>query len=325
MAREIKKNFKKLASVSSVCGYEKPIADRIEYILGGSHYTFSRDPLGNLIARAGREGGRRVMISAPLDGPGFLVTFIDKNGMLHISAIGSPTLSALPFRRVRSQSGTLGVIIPKKDDKISSDDELLIDIGADSRSEAERSAAIGDIFALACEPASLGRNSLVGDAAGARACAVALIDAAPRIADADCELYLVFTSQSRVGFRGAKTAAAAIKPEVAISLSPICFNGKNHGEQEAVRPSDGIIALARDGQTIADAELYRKVAGKNKICERVSRDALTDASVIDLAALGCASLSLGLPIAHPSTPEEKTDARDVALASDIITELVLSL
>ena len=325
MAREIKKNFKKLASVGGVCGYEKPLTDKLEYLLGGSHYTLSRDPLGNLIARAGHEGGRRVTVSVPIDGPGFLVTFIDKNGMLHISALGSPTLSALPYRRVRSQSGLLGVIVPKKDDKISSDDELLIDIGAESRSEAERSAAIGDIFELVCDPASLGRNSLVAVAAGARACASALLDAAPRIADADCELYLVFTTQSRVGFRGAKVAASAIKPEVAISLAPVCFNGKNNGGQDAVLPGDGIIALTRDGQTIADGELYRKVAGRGKIAERVSRDPLTDVSVIDTSALGCATLSLGLPIAHTSTPEEKADARDIALAADIITDLVLSL
>lgn len=325
MTREIKKNFKKLAVVGGVCGYEKPLTDKLEYLLNGSHYTLSRDPLGNLIAHAGREGGRRVMVSVPIDAPGFLVTFIDKDGMLHISALGSPAISTLSYRSVRSQSGLLGIIVPKKDDKISSDDELLIDIGAESRAEAERSAAIGDVFELVCEPALLGRNSLVAVAAGARACASALLDAAPRIADTDCELYLVFTTQSRVGFRGAKVAASAINPEIAISLAPICFNGKNNGGQDAVLPGDGIIALTRDGQTIADGKLYSKVAGRSKIAERVARDPLTDVSVIDTSALGCATLSLGLPITHPSTPEEKVNVRDVALAADVITDLVLSL
>ena len=181
MIYEIKENLKKLSAICGVCGYEKELVDQLSYLTSGGHYSQSRDPLGNLILRRSAEGARRVMISAPIDAPGFIVTFIDGAGMLHLSALGSPALQYLPNRRVISQSGVRGIIVASKEDKITSDEELTIDIGAQSRAEAEKTAAIGDVFGLLPDGEALGENLFVGPAVGARACAAALLDISSRI------------------------------------------------------------------------------------------------------------------------------------------------
>lgn len=326
MSSKIKKTLKKLISLPGVCGYESDIAELVSDMLDRSRFETSVDTLGNLIAKTGRSGGRRVMLSVPLDAPGLLVTFIDRNGMLHVSTLGSPALSALPYRRVISQSGVGGIIIPTHDGKVSSDSDLLIDIGATSKSEAEKSASIGDCFALAPDSVELGRNAIAAPAAGARACVAAALAACERLADADCELYILFTAQSRVGFRGAKAAAGAIEPEISVSLFPADFDGKSHEGQDAVALGDGVIILLRDGSAISDAKLYASAVSKaKKYSERVSRDSLTDASVIHTAGLGSETLSLCLPTKNLSTPCEKIDTGDADTATELLCELILSI
>lgn len=328
MSREIKKIFKKLASVPGVCGYETARTDAVRELLDPARFEISRDTLGNLIAKSRTEGDKKIMISVPIDSPGLLVTFIDSEGRLRVSAIGSPSLQSLSFRRVISQSGRAGVVTPLSDGKISSDADLFIDVGAKSKADAERVASIGDVFSLEGCVDELVSGRLCSGAAGAAACATAAVIAADSLSEIDAELYIVFTAQSRVGYRGARTAAAAISPDLSISLFPACFDGKSHEGQDAVRIGDGIVALLRDGSAIASTELCSTLTRSplaRKIRERVSRDPSTDASVIAASGGGSATLSLCIPTKNPATPAETVDTSDVALAADALALLVRSI
>lgn len=100
-------------------------------------------------------------------------------------------------------------------DKISSIDELFIDIGAKDEKQAKEYANIGD-FAVFSSSFSKSDNTIKAKALDDRIGCAILIDLIKK--DLLFDAHFCFVVQEEIGLRGAKTATYQVKPDAAIVI-----------------------------------------------------------------------------------------------------------
>jgi endoglucanase len=130
------------------------------------------DVAGNSYATVNPGGRPRVMLAGHIDEIGVMVTHIDDEGFVSFDTIGGWDPQVFVGQRVRllgrggAVTGVVGkkaIHIMDKDDRerVSKVESLWIDIGAASRSEAERQLRIGDPGVLATGVAEFPNGRLV--------------------------------------------------------------------------------------------------------------------------------------------------------------------
>ena len=149
MYNTLKKLLPQKPSVSGrEAGVRAIIADMMAPYIDESH----TDAMGNLICikHGSAENPRRVMLAAHMDEIGFIVTFIEENGMLRVAPIGGISYLAAAFGEVAFENGVRGVLAPaaSKKKELPAAEDCVVDIGAASRAEAGRRVKIGDTCAL---------------------------------------------------------------------------------------------------------------------------------------------------------------------------------
>ncbi|MGN0624137.1 MAG: M42 family metallopeptidase, partial [Oscillospiraceae bacterium] len=176
------------------------IKDKVEY---------SVDNLGNVIAfvKGKRASDKKLMISAHMDEVGFIVTYINEDGTLKISPVGGIDPRVAFGRRVRVGEGVHGVVGGKAVHNLTAEerkkavtfDKMCVDIGVDSKDEAQKLVRLGDSVSFVSEFVSFGDGFIKGKAIDDRAgCAVmlALIDEG-----LEYDAYFAFVVQEEIGLR----------------------------------------------------------------------------------------------------------------------------
>ena len=257
----------------------EPLVDRLEV-----------DAMGNLItfkAGTGAEPRLKVMLSAHMDEVGFMITEVDKSGLLKFVPVGGIDARLLLAKRVLVGGDRVGgdrvpgVItgpVPhlqtaESKRRVLEIDDLAIDIGAGDEKAANGKVKQGDygVFATKFQPLSddpawpTVRGKAFDDRAGCAALIGLLAERYP------VDLYGVFTVQEEVGLRGARVAAYRVEPDAAIALEgTICDDlpqptgcGQHRGDAPGRRPrgvADGSRAGVAPG-TAAAAAGYRRGGG----------------------------------------------------------------
>jgi len=281
------------------------------------------DHLGNVIAhQKGIEYPTfKVMVAAHMDEVGFMITHIDDSGLLHFAKVGGMDDRVLPAKVVRIGSTRIPGVISVKPvhltdraerSKVISHENMVIDIGASSKAEAERLVNRGDyaVFDVAFEEfGTSGKNPMVkGKAFDDRAgCAVliALIERGPYPFD----FWPVFTTMEEVGLRGAQVAAYRVTPDAAFALEgTICDDGpreKDTSPTTAVGKGPAISPM--DRSVIADRRLVRlliETAEAEGIPYQLKQPGQggTDAGAIHLAKTGVPSVPVSVPSRYIHSP-----------------------
>lgn len=210
--------LKRLCAVQGVSGYEQGVAQLLAEELAGLVDECWTDPMGNLIAHK-KGPGKRMMAVAHMDQLGMIVTSIEDNGILRFSKMGGLNPLNLLAARVAFPNGTVGVI---ESELLSGAGDLtmekmFIDIGAQSREEAERVVSVGGVCTFYAE-CLIDQIKAVSPALDNRVGCFIAVEALRQVKDLAWDLYLVFTVQEEVGLRGAGTAAYTIDPFCAINL-----------------------------------------------------------------------------------------------------------
>ena len=257
----------------------EPLVDRLEV-----------DAMGNLItfkAGTGAEPRLKVMLSAHMDEVGFMITEVDKSGLLKFVPVGGIDARLLLAKRVlvggdRAGGDRVpGVItgpVPhlqtaESARRVLEIDDLAIDIGAGDEKAANGKVKQGDygVFATQFRPLSEDpawptvRGKAFDDRAGCAALIGLLAERYP------VDLYGVFTVQEEVGLRGARVAAYRVEPDAAIALEgTICDDlpqptdaDQYRGDAPGRRPrgvADGSRAGVAPGTAAAPAG-YRRGGG----------------------------------------------------------------
>ena len=293
--------------------------------------------------------GPRVLVAGHMDEVGFLVQNITADGFLQFVAIGGWWEHSLLSQRVeiltRGGAKILGVVaarpphfLPENQRRqVMTVDQMFIDVGAQSRRQASETLGIslGDPIAPYAAFTPLAREDyFMAKAFDNRVGMAGVIQAGQILARSPHPNHLILcgTVQEEVGLRGAKTAAACARPDVAIILEcPPADDtpGFARSESQGMLGS-GVQIRLFDPTAIANPRLARlaiEVARAEGIPHQVTvrRSGGTDAGAFHLANHGVPSIVLGVPARYIHSHNAIIDLNDYLNLVALVIALVRRL
>jgi putative aminopeptidase FrvX len=348
--------LKELSEAFGPSGCEDDVRRVVVGAIEGRVDEYHVDHLGNVIALqkgtaregAPQEGGPRtgavypgfkVMVAAHMDEVGFMITHVDDGGYLHFTKVGGIDDRVLPAKVVRvGQDRVPGVICikpvhltqPEERGKVIPYDQLVIDIGASSKAEAEKVIKKGDYAAFDVLFEDLGdlvKGKAFDDRAGC-AVLIALIERGPYPFD----FCPVFTTMEEVGLRGARVAAYSVMPDAALAVEgTICDDGpKDKDVSPTTEVGKGPAISVMDRSVIADSRLVRllvETAEAEGIPYQFKQPGMggTDAGAIHLAKTGVPTVPVSVPSRYIHSPVAMLSKSDLDHTVQLIASLFLRL
>jgi putative aminopeptidase FrvX len=305
------------------------------------------DTLGNLIARKpGSKFPLKVMFDAHMDEVAFMVTHIEEGGSLRFGAVGGFDPRILPGKRlVVGRDRVPGVIglkpihltAPDEQVRVTSIQELAIDIGAKDREQARRSVSVGDYATfdtcfgrLGGDPPDERSGRVKGKAFDDRVGCAVLVETLK--GDYPLEVIAAFTVQEEVGMRGARVAAYTVEPDLAVVLEGTVADDlpAQEGPPPCTRLGHGPAITLMDHSFIADRRLVDwliETAEAEGIPYQFKRPNVgsTDGGAINRSRIGVPTLALSVPCRYIHAPVAVMDLDDfwhtVALLKAALTRL----
>jgi putative aminopeptidase FrvX len=233
----------------------------------------SRDGLGSVICRMNGTSDRpRVMVSAHMDEVGFMVKAVTKDGYVRFLPIGGWWPNVLLGQRVvvRTRKGDYpGVIGAKAPHELTEEErkqppdieKMFIDIGCSDGFDVKEQLGVrpGDPIVPDAAFVEMPGDLLMAKAWDDRGGCGIIIEAARRLAGRKHPnaVYFVGSTQEEVGLRGARTAAEAVLPDVALALDvSLCYEhpDKNRASVDE-RLKNGAAVLVHDNSMIPNTRL----------------------------------------------------------------------
>lgn len=228
------------------------------------------DTLGNLICfkRGAVAAPNRLMLCAHMDEVGLMVRYITDEGYLKFDTVGGIDRRVLIGKPVwvgpGKVSGVIGLqaihLTTKAErDKVAKLEEFYIDIGADSREEAQALVSIGDVCAFQADALEFGDGLLKAKAIDDRLGCAVMLELLRE--DLPMDVTFVFTVQEEVGTRGAFAAAFSVKPELCMVLETTTaadLPGVARHKRVCQVGKGPVISLI-DSATIYDRDLFEEL------------------------------------------------------------------
>lgn len=255
--------LREICQINGTSGDESRVR---EYIKSHISQSASMDRLGNLfVFKKGKQTPKnRIMFAAHMDEVGFMITDITEDGFLHFGAVGGINPAVVLGRTLRLESGAYGVVGTKAIHQQSAEErkklpeikEMVIDIGASSREEAEKLAPLGSTAYFESEFFEFGDGFVKGKAIDDRAGCLIMMDMIN--SELPYDATFVFTVQEEVGTRGAKAAAFSVAPDIAFVLetTTACDISGVTGEKRVCELGKGAVVSYMDKGTVYDRGLY---------------------------------------------------------------------
>jgi endoglucanase len=309
--------LEKLSNANAVSGDEgevrtivleqvRPLVDEIKV-----------DALGNVLAvrKARQPGSLRVMLAAHMDEIGFMLTSDGEDGLFSFGLVGGIDERILPGKPVTVGKDHIPGVIGAKPIHLQEEGEeeraipvesLKIDLGPNGESKAKK----GDRATFATMFQRVG-PSLIGKALDNRL-GVATIIELLRHAPDSIELIGAFTVQEEIGLRGARVAAYAVNPDLAIAIdsTPAYDLPLWDGSENTVyntRLGAGPAIYLADSSTLSDPRIIQHLV-RSAEAEgipyqfRQPGGGGTDAGAIHKQRAGIPSVSVSVPGRYAHTP-----------------------
>jgi tetrahedral aminopeptidase len=302
--------LEKLSNMISVSGDEAEVRALVLEEVRPYADDVKVDALGNVLVtcKAQVENPLRVMLAAHMDEVGFMLTNKDEGGLFSFVTIGGIDIRQLPGKPVlvgnKRSPGVIGarpihLTTPEERERTIPLDSLRIDLGPGGGELAKP----GDRASFATVFRQLG-PSLLGKALDNRLGVATLIELIKH-APANVELLVAFTVQEEVGLRGARVAAYAFNPDLAIAVDSTPANDLptwdgSENTQYNTRLGAGPAVYVADSRTLSDPRLVRyllETGEKNAIPVQVRQPGGggTDAGAIHMAQTGVPTVSVSVP------------------------------
>lgn len=313
--------LKELSLFNAPSGRENRLSEFIKSKISEYADEVYCDSLGNLIAH--KKGiGKKIMLSAHMDEIGVVVTYIEDNGYLRFSDVGGLYTKYLAGRRVKFSNGTEGVVFTEPKNDKNSLSKMYIDIGAKNKEEVGKSVNVGDM-AVFCGQFTEQNGVIIGKALDDRAGCYALIEALKRI-KTENDVYFVFSAQEEVGLRGARTAAYAINPDVALAIDVTDSGDTPNCDKVSAKLGAGAAIKVMDYSVICDKDVKEtliSVAKNNGIKYQleVMTEGGTDAGVIHFSRGGVKTGGISIPTRYIHSPSEMIAKDDLEAVISLIT------
>lgn len=322
-------DLKTWVSLQGISGREEPVR-RYAYNycvekLGKENVRI--DKMGNIIANKKGKNDKKVMVCAHMDEVGLMVIQANDDGLLRVRAIGGIDPRVLVSKRVKvgygekSVDGVIGAMAihlqNQNDRKIALPIEsLYVDIGAKDKEEALKVAPLGTPITFNTPYQPFGDGMAISRAFDDRVGCYTLA----RLLEADVEndTYFVFTNQEEVGCRGAKGAAKAVSPDVAIILEGTTANdfGDKPEVQKVCKLGKGVAISFMDNASIAQRDMFLafKNLAKSKAINhqiKMSVSGGNEGGVTQQAGLGVKTCVLSVPCRYIHSPSTVCALADV--------------
>ncbi len=204
--------------------------------------TFITHHSYNLISVVHPEALFKVLLCGHIDEIGLVITDIQDNGLIHVTATGNSVwyMYAGQHVDVITKNGIVhGVFantdLSKENFKIS---DLLLDIGTYSKSESQALVSIGDYVVHSFTHQELQNNTLSARALDDRLGAFIILEAVKQAKESKVGLYAATTVGEETTGRGATFATNIVKPNIGIVVD--VTHATDHNGKA---PSKGMIRL----------------------------------------------------------------------------------
>ena len=310
--------LEQLSNAFGPSGCEHDVRRVLIDAVGDAVDSWHVDAVGNLIAfQAGTANkGFKVMAAAHMDEVGFMVDSADDSGLIRFVKVGSIDDRVLPANPVRiGPKRVPGVIAIKpvhltkleERKKTIPADQLLMDIGATSKDQAEKNFKTGDYAVFDTVFEDLG-PTVQGKAFDDRAGCAVLVELIRR-GPYPFDFYPVFTTMEEIGLRGARVAGFSVRPDAAFVFEgTICDDSpKEKDVSPTTRLWDGPAITIADQVVISDrrlVDLLVRTAKAEGIPFQFKQPGMggTDAGAIQAAGEGVPAVTVSVPSRYIHSP-----------------------
>lgn len=332
--------FKNLTELQGASGNEHAVRAFMKKELEKYADDIVQDNLGGVFG-VKRGSGPRVMVAGHMDEVGFMVTQITDNGMLRFQTLGGWWNQVMLAQRVQvmTKNGpVIGVIssIPPhllteaQRSKPMEIKNMLIDVGADDRADAEKiGVKPGDsvVPVTPFQPMANEKKILAKAWDNRYGCGLS-IELLKELKNETVpnELYSGATVQEEVGLRGAQVAANMIQPDIAYVLDASPANDASGDKSAFGQLGKGALLRIFDRTMVTHRgmrEFVLDTAESNDIPYQyfISQGG-TDAGRIHLSNNGVPSAVIGICSRYIHTSASIVHVDDYAAAKELLVKLV---
>lgn len=318
--------LKELCLINGTSGDEGKVRDYIITQIK-DYCEYSVDNMGSIIAyKKGKKAPKqKISINAHMDEVGFIITGITDDGYLRFTSVGGIDSRVCLDRIVTvGKKAVKGVIGDKafhllsydEKDRCPSFDDLLIDIGATSKDEAEQYVSLGDFAYFDCDYVELGNGYIKAKALDDRIGCMLMIELIK--SELEYDTVFCFNVQEEVGLRGSKCTSYAVDADIAIVLESTTaadLDGVSGANRVCVL-GDGPVISFMDNRTIYDRELFElgfTVAKENNIPAQTKTAVAggNDAGAIQTSGDGARVMAISLPTRYIHSGASVVKASDI--------------
>lgn len=341
--RKRMKIYEDLVNLNGVAGHERSVRNYMREEIQKHTDEIIQDKLGSIFGVSRGTEKPVIMIAGHMDEVGALVTSITPQGFIKMIPIGGIDPDVMVSQNIVVQTkdkevrGIVGAIPPHINrgadaPKSLSFDDLLVDVGADSKEHAlELGIEIGQqINFVNNYYITEDGKKIVSKAWDNRfGCGIALeVLKELKGKEHPNTVYSGATVQEEVGLRGAYTASQMVEPDlfIAIDVSPVGdFLSPSHPRAFG-KLGEGFLIRFYDPRNIMQPKLqeyFEKLASKKKIkCQQFLSMGGTDAAAAQYAGSGTLSTTIGLPGRYIHSSAAMIHIDDVEAVKKMVLALI---
>ncbi len=264
--------IKTITEAAALSGGEAPVTRLMKQALEDCVDSFDYDNLGSLIGyKQGSGAGPKVMLSAHADEIGFLVTKIDANGFVRVTTLSHWWTYTIIGQEVfintasgRQVPGIFGTHFPGEDNqppRYRNLDELYVDTGLRSREALlALGVAPGDPVSMRVEFREMADPDVMAAKAWDDRVGInILIDVMKELRGAShaADVYACGTGQEEVGYRGGKTCAYRVHPDIAITVDVAKCDDYPGCDPDGHKLAGGVVIRHVDSKVLGNQALSR--------------------------------------------------------------------
>lgn len=308
--------LKKLTDAFGVSGCETEVRNIIMEEIQNCGADISVDSMGNMVVFKPAEentDAKTILLSAHMDEVGFIVTDITDEGYIRFASVGGIDPRILISKRVRvnGRPGVIGLkpihLTTKEERKNTpTENQLFVDIGAKTRTEAEAVVEKGDYFGFDSKYVEFGSQIKAKALDDRLGCAI-MIEILKK--KWNVNLVCAFTVQEEVGLRGSSVAAKGVMPDYAVVIeSTTCNDMTGIPENLRVTKSGNGAAISiLDSASKADRGLVDLLISAAELRNipwqfKASTSGGNDAGSIHLTDGGIKTASISVPCRYIHSP-----------------------
>ena len=335
---DIKKILSESTSTLGVSGQEECVAAYFAEQFKPYVDEVTVDSMFNVIAHK-KGTGPKVMLCAHLDEIALMVNHIEDDGCVRFASVGGVDPRILPGSRVWVHGregklfGTIGALPPhlmSAEDRSGNYkmDKLHIDLGMSAEKVREQ-VRVGDLVTFNVPMTELANGQVSTKSLDDRSCIAIMLRAAERLQRmvCDADVYFVCSAEEEVGGRGAKTAAFAVEPDLAVVLD-VSFALTPGCGPDVANPLDAPIVThgpyvqPKLNKRLMDCAKAHHI----KLSQEVSgRSTGTDADDIVISRGGVPTVLISLPLKYMHTSVETISLETLEESARLLAHFVSEL